>query len=110
MSKILQKGNGVIDIMELLTNKYAEEIKKAKELIERRNKVTNIIQEKFSFLVPDYVIDDIAEGENYEHICLMINLAESNNRITGENAIFLRNKLKEIGNIKSAYDKFEIKK
>lgn len=108
MSKILQKGNGVIYIMELLTNKYAEEMKRAKEIIERRNKVTNVIQGEFSFLVPDYVIDDIADGENFEHICLMINLAESNNRITEENAKILKNRLKEIGNIKSFYDNFEI--
>lgn len=53
----------------------------------------------------DYIISDILEGENYNHVCLIINLAIVNNRISIENANILKNKLKEIFEINSIYDK-----
>ncbi|MBR3002164.1 MAG: hypothetical protein IKF38_01135 [Clostridia bacterium] len=75
-----------------------------KKHIERFNRIKNTLKKEFDFIVPGYVIDDIVIGENYLHICSMINLAKSNNSITEDNATTLKNKIKEIGNIKSNLD------
>ncbi len=63
-----------------------------------RKKEFELLKEKlenyFKFEIVDYVISDILDCETYKHVCLMINLAVVNNRISLENSINLKNELK----------------
>ena len=86
-------------IKDLLFN-YAEDIKRLKEELYRRNIIKMNIQKEFDFIVPDYIIDDIIIEENYRHVCLMINMAKLNNELTENNAIILKEKIKQMYNIK----------
>lgn len=58
------------------------------EYIDRKLKEQKKLREKleiyFNFNIENYIIDDIIEGENYLHLCLMVNLAVFNKRITEE--------------------------
>ena len=71
-------------------NQYIEEkeleIIRLKNEIERRKilkeKIISMLNTEIS--IPDYVIEDIIDGEDYMHICLMINVATINNRISKE--------------------------
>ena len=89
-------------------NELQKKTKKLKEEIERRNILKNKVQSYFEFEVPDYVIDDIISEEYYEHICLIINVAVLNKKITEKNAQILKEKLKEICQINNVYDKVKV--
>lgn len=69
------------------------------EKIEVRNREFTELKEKlenyFKFEITDYIIYDILDCENYNHVCLMINLAVINNRLSLENSIILKNGLKK---------------
>lgn len=54
------------------------------------------LENYFNFEINDYIVSDILEGETYNHICLMINLAIVNNRISLENGIILKSELKKL--------------
>ena len=58
----------------------------------------------FKFDVPVDLIVDIAENEDYNHFCLMINLAVKNNRLKESEGDKLKQGIKEICNIKNNYD------
>ena len=77
--------------------------------IEIKNKEFKELKEKlenyFKFEITDYIIGDILDCENYNHVCLMINLAVINNRISLENSITLKNKLKKLFQINDMFDK-----
>ena len=68
--------------------------------IEIRNREFKELKEKlenyFKFEITHYIISDILDCENYNHVCLMINLAVINNRITLENSMILKNELKKL--------------
>lgn len=52
------------------------------------------IQDNFDFKVPVYILDEIIEAEemyNVENINVLINLAKTNNRISEEDAMILKN-------------------
>lgn len=95
-------------------NQYIEEkeleIIRLKNEIERRKilkeKIISMLNTEIS--IPDYVIEDIIDGEDYRHICLMINVATINNRISKEE----NKKLKEIilskFEIKNMYDRISV--
>lgn len=78
--------------------------------LERYNKEVQLLKSKleqhFEFEIPTYIILDIVEHEDYEHFCLMINLAVVNNRLSEEQGQLLANEIKEMYNIQSVYDKF----
>jgi len=78
--------------------------------IEIRNKEIEELKEKlesyFNFEIADYIVSDILECENYNHVCLMINLAVVNNRISLEDSIILKNGLKKLFKINSSFNKF----
>ncbi len=79
--------------------------------IEIKNKEFKELKEKlenyFKFEITDYIISDILDCENYNHICLMINLAVINNRISLENSITLRKGLKKLFEINDMFDKLD---
>lgn len=84
-------------------------VEKIKE-IEIWNKEFKELKEKlenyFNFEIADYIVNDILECETYNHICLMINLAVVNNRISLEDSIILKNGLKKLFKINISFDKF----
>ena len=86
------------------------EISNVVKKIEIRNKELKELKEKlenyFKFEITDYIISDILDCENYNHICLMINLAVINNKISLENSITLKKGLKELFKITNIFDKF----
>ena len=105
---------GVIYIMEGIIKDYAtEDIEKRKLQIEIRLQKQKVIQETlenyFGFKIPNYIIDDIVGNETYHHICLMINLATVNERLSNENAATLKEGIKELFNVKNKYDNVESK-
>ena len=61
----------------------------------------------FNFEIADYIVSDILECETYNHVCLMINLAIANNRISLENGITLKSGLKKLFKINNMFDKFD---
>lgn len=75
--------------------------------IEKRNnlreKIYNIFN--FDFEIPDYVVDDIIDNEDFNHICLMINMSVVNERISKENSKILKERIKEIYDVKNMYDR-----
>ena len=80
------------------------------KILERKKNDFIALKEKlenyFSFNIPEYIVDDILENEDYNHFCLMINLAVVNNRISNKNGEILKIGIKELYNIKGKYDKF----
>lgn len=73
-----------------------------KEFEELKEKLEN----HFNFEIVDYIVSDILECETYNHVCLMINLAIANNRISLEDSIILKNGLKKLFRINSSFDTF----
>lgn len=95
--------------MEGIIKDYAtEDIEKRKLQIEIRLQKQKLIQETlekyFGFKIPNYIIADIVDNETYHHICLIINLATVNGRLSEENADKLKEGIKEIFSIKNSFD------
>ena len=82
-----------------------EEIENELRLIKR---LRHQIQQHFNFEIVDYVLDAIIEGAYFQHICLMINVAKVNNRISEKNGEILKKGLKQIYNVKNDYDRIEV--
>ncbi len=87
-----------------------EELKVERTLeLKKQNEEIKLLKQKleqhFEFEIIDYIVADIVEHEDYNHFCLMVSLATVNERISEENAIRLKNEIKEISSINSNYDK-----
>lgn len=63
---------------------------------EELNELKKKLESYFKFDIVDYIVSDILDCETYNHICLMINLAVTNNRISMKNSKILKRKLKNI--------------
>ncbi len=91
-------------------NYIAVDILDIVEKIKIRNREFKELKEKledyFKFEITDYIICDILDCENYNHVCLMINLAVINNRISLENSVILKNDLKKLFKVNNIFDKF----
>ena len=91
-------------------NNLQNVVERIKE-IEIWNKEFEKLKEKlenyFNFDIADYIVSDILECETYNHVCLMINLAIANNRISLENGITLKSGLKKLFKINNMFDKFD---
>ena len=85
--------------MSSIYNKKITEINNKKKeidiMINKRNKIKQELLQIIDFKIPLYIIDDIAQNEDYSHICLMINIATINNRLTYDNASVLKKKIKK---------------
>ena len=79
--------------------------------IEIKNREFKELKEKlenyFKFEITDYIISDILDCENYNHVCLMINLAVINNRISLENSTTLKIEVKKLFKINDMFDKLD---
>ncbi len=76
-----------------------DEVKRMIEDYETNKKIKEKMEKHFNFEIPDYIADDVRLGENYEHFCLMVNIAVINERLTEENANKLKNEVKKYFNI-----------
>lgn len=77
-------------------NDISEVVEKIKK-IEIRKKFEELkekLEGYFNFEITDYIVSAILDCETYNHVCLMINLAVVNNRISLENSIILKDELK----------------
>lgn len=88
-----------------ITEEKYEIIKKHIEKIEKIDKIKNDLQKHINFEIPEYIIHDIAENEEFNHICLIINVAIVNNRLSSENGKYLKEKIKSLCNIQNDYDR-----
>ncbi len=83
-----------------------------KEQIARRRTQLKLIKHKlksyFDFDIVDYIIDDILENEEYQHFCLMVNLAVVNRRMTEEQGETLKEGIKELFEIEKDTDKLDV--
>lgn len=104
--------------MQTVLSNYAtldkEEIELKRVQLEKQTKEIELLKQKleehFKFEIPKYIIIDIIENEDYQHFCLMINLAVINERLTKENGKILTEGIKDMCNIKNQYSKLEIHK
>lgn len=87
---------------------YTEEIKKNIVQMQKQKKKIELLKDKldryFKFNIPKDLIVDIAENEDYQHFCLMINIAIENNRLKKNYGDMLKQGIKEVCNIKNNYD------
>ena len=82
---------------------------KIKEYLKKFDTISLKLKIFFSFDIPNYLIDDIIMEENYSHLCLLLNLAVINKRISKNNAKILKNGIKDICDIKNPYMKISQK-
>ena len=87
-------------------NKECEkEIKKMEQKLELYKKIREKLSSYFDFIIPDYVISDFIDNEDYHHFCLMVNMAVLNNRLSKEDGNTLKEKTKSLFNIKNSYER-----
>lgn len=86
-----------------------EEINKIKNMINEQKILKETMNRELGFEVPDYVIGEIYEEAYYYNICLLINLAVVNHRISKENSEILKENIKKKYNIKNMYDRCVLK-
>lgn len=94
--------------MEKNNQKYSmteEKYEIMKKHIEKMDKIKNDLQKHINFEIPEYIIHDIAENEEFNHICLIINVAIVNEKLSRENGQYLKEKIKSLCNIKNDYDR-----
>lgn len=89
-----------------------EEIEKTKlkrEQLEKKVKELLLVKEKleehFGFDIEGYIIEDIIDNEDYQHFCLIVNLAVTSNRLTKEQGERLKQGVKELFKIEGDYDR-----
>ena len=82
------------------TSNYIQEVKHL-ELLKQN------LEEHFKFEIPKYIVMDMIDNEDYQHFCLMVNVAVINNRLSKEDGTVLKNEIKEIAGINSEYDKLD---
>ena len=90
-------------------NEVSEVVEKIKKIEIRKKEFEELkgkLEKYFKFEIVDYIVSDILDCETYNHVCLMINLAVVNNRISSENSITLKNGLKKLFQINNIFDKF----
>ena len=92
----------------------SDEVESAKgkiKLLEIRKKEFKILkgklEEHLGFKIVGYIIDDILDYETYHHICLMINLAVVNCRLSAGQGEKLRKEIKELFEVNNEYDRVE---
>lgn len=91
-------------------NEIIEAEGKIKKLEIRRKKFNRLkekLESYFNFKIAGYIIDDILDYETYHHICLMVDLAVTNSRMSLNNGLSLKKGLKEFFKIQNDYDSMD---
>ena len=95
----------IVDITSTMKSQFKEKFEIIKIHIEKIDKIKNDLQKHINFEIPEYIIHDIAENEEFNHICLIINVAIVNNRLSSENGKYLKEKIKSLCNIQNDNDR-----
>ena len=106
---------GDTNIMNKLFKGYSDseitEVKgKIKRLEVRRKEFKELkekLEDEFKFEIVGYIIDDILDYEDYHHLCLMVNMAVINHRLTAEEGKKLKLGIKKLFKINSEYDRLD---
>ena len=77
-----------------ITEKQVE-IELKRNEIHRFNRLKEKLEMECHFEIPNYIIDEIINGNNYENLCSLLWLAVENNRISKKNANILKEKCKK---------------
>ena len=91
-----------------MNKEYEKEIKKMEQKLELNKKIREKLSGYFDFIIPDYVISDFIDNEDYHHFCLMVNMAVVNKKLSKENGNTLKEKTKSLFNIKNSYEKLRV--
>lgn len=91
-----------------MNKEYEKEIETINQRIKLCEKIGNRLGSYFDFTIPDYVILDFVDNEDYNHFCLMVNIAVLSNRLSKKNGNTLKEKTKSLLNIKSSYEKLRV--
>lgn len=91
-----------------MNKEYEKEIETINQRIKLCEEIGNRLCSYFDFTIPDYVILDFVDNEDYNHFCLMVNIAVLNNRLSKKNGNTLKEKTKSLFNIKSSYEKLRV--
>ena len=90
-----------------------EEVKGKIKRLETRRKEFKILKEKleneFGFEVVNYIIDDILDYETYHHVCLMVNMAIVNQRLSAEYGDKLKKGIKTLFKVQNDFDRIDKK-
>lgn len=90
-----------------------EEVKGKIKRLETRRKEFKILKEKleneFGFEVVNYIIDDILDYETYHHVCLMVNMAIVNQRLSAEDGDKLKKGIKTLFKVQNDFDRIDKK-
>lgn len=87
------------------TEEMKIEINKIKSMINEQKSLKEKMDKELGFEVPDYVVGGIYEQAYYHNVCLLINVAVINHRISKENSKILKEMIKKKYNIKNMYDR-----
>jgi len=107
---VIMRNTGVKIIMNKMVEDYTitnEETIQLENELQNINQIQVQLEQHFDFEIPKYIAVDIADNETYQHVCLMINLATVNDRLSEENAATLKKGIKELFNVKNKYDNVE---
>lgn len=63
--------------------------------VQRFNRLKNKLQVEYGFLIPDYIIDEIINNNDYDNLCALLNLAVLNKRISKKNARIIKEREKK---------------
>lgn len=88
-----------------MNKEYEKEIKAMEQKLELYEKIRKKLSSYFDFMIPDYIISDFIDNEDYHHFCLMVNMAVVNNRLSKDDGNILKEKTKSLFNIKNSYEK-----
>ena len=90
-----------------------EEVKGKIKRLETRRKEFKILKEKleneFCFEIVNYIIDDILDYETYHHVCLMVNMATVNKRLSAEEGDKLKKGIKTLFKVENDFDRIDKK-
>ena len=91
-----------------MNKEYEKEIKAMEQKLELYEKIRKKLSSYFDFIIPEYIISDFIDNEDYHHFCLMVNMAVINKRLSKEDGNTLKEKIKSLLKIKSSYDKLRV--
>lgn len=63
--------------------------------VQRFNRLKHKLQIEYGFTIPDYIIDEIINNNNYDNLCALLNLAVLNKRISKKNARIIKEREKK---------------
>ncbi len=71
-----------VEVEDMLLKKEIQRFKNLKEKIECQ----------YGFNIPNYIIDEIINNNNYDNLCSLVNLAVIQNRLTKEQGTIIKHK------------------